>query len=97
MEMSPIRFDCPPFSSPDPATSGLLPLGDAATGGSSNAAPEEAVDPADKKAADWIDEVKSASSQDALDAVVQAYEDSGADYKTVADAIEAKQNEIDEG
>lgn len=49
----------------------------------------------DKKAGEWIEEVDATTTQDELDAVAQDYSESGANFKTVADAIEKKQSELD--
>lgn len=59
------------------------------------AASERSGSAAKKLAADWKADVEKATTQEELDAVVQAYEDSGAEYATVETAIEAKQAEID--
>lgn len=52
-------------------------------------------DAKDMKASDWKAEIDAAQDQDALDAVAQRYYDAGATYKTVEDAIDRKQGEID--
>jgi hypothetical protein len=51
---------------------------------------------ADKKAGDWIADVEGAEGADALEDVKAQYEESGADFKTVSEAIEKKQAELDE-
>jgi hypothetical protein len=42
------------------------------------------------RAADWVDEVNQADSLDELDDILNRYADSGADYKSVEDAVEKK-------
>lgn len=91
-EMKPVStFGTPPFSSPDAKTIGLnyMPLTD-------DQSEAEEADDGDKKAGDWKEEVEAASTQEELDAVAQAYSESGADFKTVESAIEKKQSEINE-
>lgn len=97
MEMEPIVLGCPPFSSPDPTTRATHPLTDGSTAQITGEAHDEAGSEDDLKAADWVAMVEGAADQDALDEVVEKYEESGADYKTVAAAIENKQTEIDNG
>jgi hypothetical protein len=95
-EMEPVVLGHIPFSSNDPRTERVKfePLEDQqarmSASGDTSATNE------DKKAADWKAEVEAASSQDELDAVVASYADTGAEYKTVEDAIEKKQAEINE-
>lgn len=93
-EEPPVVFlTTPPFSSPDPATDGLrmIPVDDGPEHpGWDN--PEEA---AEMKAADWVTEIENAADQDALDALLSAYADTGKDYKTVSEAAEKKQAELD--
>jgi hypothetical protein len=52
-------------------------------------------DDAQLKAADWIALVEQAETQDELDAVASRYEDSGSSFKTVEDAIDKRQGELD--
>ena len=53
-------------------------------------------DSSDMKAADFKAQVEAAEDQEALDAAAQLYADSGKEYSSVEDAIEKKQDEIDE-
>jgi hypothetical protein len=90
-----VTLGTPPFSSPDPTTIGLNPLAHITNGESEDAVEEEGGD-GEMKASEWKDEIEGASSQEELDAVVQRYSESGADYKSVESAIEKKQDEINE-
>lgn len=45
---------------------------------------------------EFVARINAASTQEELDDAAQAYEDSGQDYGSVDEAIEAKQTEIDE-
>jgi hypothetical protein len=93
-DMQPVQFlTTPGYSSDDPATEGLVMIAvdDVPTKGETGAS----TDPADRKAADWVDAVEAAQDQDALDAISQQYEDSGKDLSTVDKAIEKRQDELD--
>jgi len=46
------------------------------------------------KAADWVDEVNQAESLDELDDTLARYTESGADFKSVEDAVEKKRAEL---
>lgn len=87
----------PAFASPDPETMknsmflGTQPRKVVDVGSS----PASDTPAADKKAGEWIEEVDATTNQDELDAVGQEYAESGANFKTVADAIEKKQAELD--
>lgn len=56
----------------------------------------QADDTKDMKASDFKDRVAAATTQDELDAVAELYQNSDSDYSTVEDAIEKKQEEINE-
>lgn len=47
-----------------------------------------------KKAAEWIDDVKAANSTEELDQVESSYKDSGQSFKTVDQAISDKRDEL---
>lgn len=87
-EFEPVVFGPPPFSSPDPETDGIRM--EPVSGSVAELADE------DKKAGDWVDAVKAAGTQEDLDAVAERYSESGADFKSVNDAIEKKQDELNE-
>lgn len=94
-EMEPIVLGHPPFSSDNPRTDGvrMLPLEDGTSASQARAEAAEASSE-EMKAKDWKAEVEKADSQEALDEIVNRYEDSGAVYKTVEEAIEKKQDEL---
>lgn len=52
-------------------------------------------DDANKKAAEWVAEIKATETQEALDAVLARYEATGKDFTTVAEAAEARQDDLD--
>lgn len=103
-EVTPIVLGMPPFSSPNPATDGIkmIPIEDGTSGDPGNpsdeavAAAEEQGVEQDKalKASEWVALVNDADDQDALDNIAQRYEASGADFKTVDEAINEKQDEL---
>jgi len=49
---------------------------------------------ADKKAGEWVAEINAAQDQDALDAVLTRYDATGKDFKSVADAADARQDAL---
>lgn len=86
----------PAFGSPDPDTmKGSMFLGTQPRTVTEVSGASEKSSEGKKKAADWIGEVEATDSQDGLDAVANDYAASGADFKTVAEAIEKKQSELD--
>lgn len=93
-EPATVFLSTPPFSSPDPATDGLrmVPVVDDGPEHPGWGDPTEA---AEMKASDWVSEIENAADQDALDAVLSAYAETGKDYKTVGEAAEKKQAELD--
>jgi hypothetical protein len=105
VEMARVVLGPPAFSSNRPHTDAVKSLVEVDQDGNYAPTHEDAAkaaagdrrDEADAKmkAGDWKDEVEAASTQDDLDAVAQRYADSGADFKTVEDAIEKRQADLD--
>lgn len=54
-------------------------------------------DAKDMKAADFKAKIDAATTQEELDEVAELYSASGADYSSVDDALDKKQNEINDG
>lgn len=83
----------PAFSSPDPATEGLrmIPVND----DEGHATWEDPAEAEELKAADWVTEINNASDQEGLDSVLEAFAATGKDYKTVTEAAEKKQADLD--
>ena len=97
VEMQPIVLGPAPFSSPDPETDGIrmLPLEDGTSAASAaNEAAKLREDAKDMKAADFKEAVEAAQTQEELDAVQEAYDESGKEYSTVDDAITKRQEEL---
>lgn len=90
-EMGKVVVGIPPFSSPQPHTDGhrMVSVG----GGTAEA---QASADEDKSAADWKDEIDKATTVEEVDAIATRYEDSGADFKTVDQALDKKTAELTE-
>lgn len=102
-ENEPVVVGIPPFSSPDPGTDGIRMMslteeGPAAEAQKAQAAKAEAdaVPDEDKKATDWKAVVEAAQTEDELSEVEDRYNESGADFKSVDDAIEKRLGQIRE-
>jgi hypothetical protein len=98
-----VLISTPPYSSDDPASEGLkmVPIiddsGDDVDHPESDISDEDTDDlSGDLKAGEWVQRIDAAQDQDALDAVLEAYGDSGKDFKTVEEAADRRQKEIDD-
>ncbi len=58
-------------------------------------AEEAAAAESTKRAGEWVAEINAAQNQEALDAVLEQYADSGSEFKTVNDAADARQAALD--
>jgi hypothetical protein len=47
-----------------------------------------------KKAGEWVSEIEAAQDQDALDSILTRYDATGKDFKSVADAADARQEAL---
>ena len=103
VEMTPVVMGTPPFSSPEPETDGqrMLPLEDQTTA----EVPEgvelpEGTPTADLASAETAGDFKAliaaATTEEELDAIQAAYDDSGKDFTTVEDALDAKRAALEE-
>ncbi len=93
VELVPVEVGPPQYGSPEGEglANSLIPNPDEPMLTVSSVEPEgAAVAPKDRKAKDWKELVDNAADEQALDAVEQDYEDSGADFSTVQDALKAK-------
>jgi len=93
-DMQPVQFvSTPAYSSPDGEGEGLVMTAiDDAPDAPSWDDPDGA---GEMKAADWVTAIEGAEDQESLDKVLEAYAETGKDYKTVAEAAEAKQEALD--
>ena len=97
MEMAPIVLGPAPYSSPDPATDGIrmLPLEQGSSGDGGEAVTEVSEEEAkEMKAADWKEKVTATTTLEELEAVADAYANSGSEYSTVDDAILKHEEEL---
>lgn len=97
MEMAPIVLGPAPYSSPDPATDGIrmLPLEEGSSGSGGETATEVSEEEAkEMKASEWKEKVAATTSLEELEAVADAYANSGSEYSTVDDAILKQEEEL---
>jgi len=53
-------------------------------------------DDSSKKAGEWVSEIEAAQDQDALDSILTRYDATGKDFKSVADAADARQDALND-